>query len=82
MWFRLHLWFEIESTADENQIYVKIFLFKCVYFGQPVSENSVFRLLMYIRSVFGKFWKNSNFGISLGDSFQKPTDSLLYTLNF
>ena len=33
----------IEIIADEEQMCVKIFHFNCVYFGQPVSGNSVFQ---------------------------------------
>ena len=39
----MEICFGIESFADEVQMCVKIFRFKCVYFGQPVSENSVFQ---------------------------------------
>ena len=43
----LKFWVVIESLAYEDQMCVKIFHFKCVYVGQPVSEISKF-LTAYI----------------------------------
>ena len=45
--FRRNFRFVIESIAYEDQLCVKIFHFKCVYIGQPVSEISEF-LTAYI----------------------------------
>ena len=46
--FRWNFWFVIESIACEDYLSIKIFHFKCVFIGQPVSEISKF-LTAYIQ---------------------------------
>ena len=46
--FPLNFWFVIESIAYEGSLCIKIFHFKCVFIGQPVSEISKF-LTAYIQ---------------------------------